>query len=87
MSKIEKPTEQTKAYFDYFDCKEYIEQKLGYDIDDKARYWHFIVKACDVSNGIQTELPDEDQGTEAQQLVTKAFNEEFGEDAIYEIDW
>ncbi len=75
---ITKPQLHTKEYYDYFECAAFISQKLGYDIR-KHDYWSLLCDLCDVSNGGYITLPDEEDGTEEQQAITKAFNEEFGD--------
>ena len=81
---IQKPEPTTNTYYDYYECAAFISQKLGYDIDDHD-YWGFLCDHRDVSNGGYITLPDEDEGTEEQQTITKAFNEEFGDG--FEVDY
>ena len=83
---IAKPELYTLKYYDYYECAAFISQKLGYDID-KHDYWGLLCDLCDVSNGGYITLPDEDKGTEEQQKITKAFNEEFGEIIDYLTSW
>lgn len=39
---MQKPTKKKKEYYDYNECKDYIDEKLGRDIDDYAA--KFVMK-------------------------------------------
>jgi hypothetical protein len=50
-------------------------------------YWHFLTDLNEIHNGCFIYLPDEDQGEPWQQEITKAFNEEFGDEEQYWVCW
>lgn len=101
---MKKPTrkQRTKPMYDFFECKKYIEYKLGYDIrdvlgkfkDDMVNdveywdYWHFICDCREIQNPCILSIDEEllEYGTEWQNKITQAFLYEFY-DAEYWVEW
>lgn len=62
---MKKPTKQKIEYYDYSECRDYLEQKYGYDERDYAGkfkdglhddrpyldFWHWVVERFNVRNG------------------------------------
>ena len=85
---MNKPELQTRSYYDYTDCVNFINEK--YDIGD-TDFWSEI---CDYQhNGSSFTMDDtfleelkEDDKIEAYEFA-KALVDEFGQDAEYWIEW
>lgn len=96
-----KPQLKTRQYYDYNECAQFIEPKLGYKIRDtlgkfrgniNAEYrdwWHFLIREVDVHNGcfIQIDSSLLDAGNDWQNEITQVFISEFGEDSDYYVEW
>lgn len=79
---MEKP--KAKEYYDIQECVEYIQLKLTSQCD----YITFVGENMDEGGqNCLISLPDPSLGTKKQQAMTKAFIEEFGEDAEYKFWW
>ena len=61
---MNKPTKKTKSYYDYNQCRNYLQEKYGYDERDYAGrfknrgedlpyqdFWHWVIKRHEVHNG------------------------------------
>jgi len=90
--KITKPKKhsRTKEY-DYNECKEYISQKLGYDIDNIPGktfkcFWHEVTELEEVSNGMVVYMNSEFYTKKWAKEIAKAFEQEFGE-GPYFVSW
>jgi len=62
---MNKPTPETKTYYNYNECRDYIQTKYGYDVDNFAgrkftgkpddppllSFWDFLVGVFEINNG------------------------------------
>jgi hypothetical protein len=101
-NQMKKPEPRKIERLDYNECAKYIGEKLGYDLrdtlgkfkrqpyDDSIEYrdfWHLIIDRCDIHNGCEFWMPEEDSAEEDWQVpILKAFWEEFGE-GPYWVSW
>lgn len=99
---MKKPKPKIIKRLDYHECKDYIEEKLGYKLRDTLGkfstkdgynssieyrdFWHFLVDKCNIHNGCQIWMPEPECGNEWQRPILEAFHEEFGE-GPYWVSW
>ena len=92
-SKLEKPKLQTKSYYDYSSCRDYIVEK--YKVDD-GDFWHYLCNYDYISNGCNLTMYrdfldecNEDEVTESMRSFHKALIEEFceGNEVEFEVYW
>lgn len=93
--KKKKPTPKKVEKLDYTECVEFINGKLGYDIDNVKGseefrcFWHYLGDNLEIHNGCEITLDwlEPEEGEEWVQEILNAFHEEFGAEAIYDVWW
>lgn len=98
---MKKPEPKKIDRLDFHECIEFINDKLGYNIDDVEGYntdptkefkcfWHFITDVCEIHNGCEFYMPlPGDYEDDEEPWVTEileAFLDEFGEGPYY-VSW
>lgn len=66
MEKLKKPKKQTHRYYDYHECRDYLQKKFGYDERDYAKiynngkydkdiecldFWYWLCEHSEIHNG------------------------------------
>jgi hypothetical protein len=91
---MNKPEKKTIEYYDYYECEEFLREKLGYDLEDtlgkytKAKkeveyrnFWHFLLDNCWVENEsffTFQEIEEYEEVEDWQKVILLEFIEEFG---------
>jgi hypothetical protein len=88
---MEKPKLQTITFYYYYDCRRYIESKLGKDLnllapDNAYESFDEYVDSCDSNFFELYKEQDKDGGFEYINKVIQMFYDEFGENATYAKD-
>ena len=94
---MEKPKLQTITFYDYYDCRRYIESKLGRDLNllapdnayesfDEYVEYECSESSCDTNCFELYKAQDKDGGFEYINKVIQIFYDEFGKNATYAKD-
>ena len=93
-SKLEKPKLQTKSYYDYMRCRDYIVQKHKVDDDD---FWNYLCDSNLINNGCSLIISrdffdgcDDDVTDSMKEFYSKLMEEFCGDDEVgveFEVYW
>lgn len=92
-----KPKKRVKTYYDYVECRDYINAKYKIDIDDVnntlkevsgapyQNFWNFVTDNFDIRNDCDFSLSETDKeyAEEWQVKIIDLFLTEFGENDAY----
>lgn len=85
---IEKPKEQIKTFFDYFEIKDYILEKYGPEYGkDEDKCWDHMCDYHELRNDSYNNIPSSNSSNLKDNKFIQAIEEEFGENLKVWISW